>query len=372
MLPAANRPIIEYVLDAVIEAGIDEIHLVVGYKRERVQSHFGPTYRNVDLTYHVQEKQLGSGHALLTARDAVDEPFLVVNGDQIADPSIAADVIDTHDGNDAAATLSVMDSEKASQYGVVEMEDGHITDLVEQPSAGGPGLLNAGVYAFSPDVFEVLSSLPRLDGTLTVPQLVSALVERDERSVAGVFTEGFWTDATFPWDLLSVAEQVFRMEWIDVEETSPRRWVADSAAIHPDAVLEPPVVVGEDTEIGAGAVVGPLASVGENTVIGANAVISNTVVDANSRVGPNATLVDAALGRGVMIGAGSVVPGGDNDVQVNGRVHEGRRLGAVIADRTSVGGGTTVGGGSLVGSGATLEDGVTVSRNVDNQVEVRR
>ena len=67
MLPAATKPILEHVFDALIDAGVTDITVVVGYKRTRVQSHFGPTYRNVPLQYVTQRKQLGSGHALLAA-----------------------------------------------------------------------------------------------------------------------------------------------------------------------------------------------------------------------------------------------------------------------------------------------------------------
>jgi glucose-1-phosphate thymidylyltransferase len=88
MLPAANRPILEHVLETLVEAGVTELVLVVGYKRDRVQEHFGPTFQDIPIRYVVQEKQLGSGHALLQAREAVDEPMLVVNGDRVIEPEM--------------------------------------------------------------------------------------------------------------------------------------------------------------------------------------------------------------------------------------------------------------------------------------------
>src|SRR6056297_683552 len=67
MLPAGTRPILEHVLNALIDASVDDIHLVVGYQADRVRSHFGPAYRGVPISYHTQTNQLGSGHALLQA-----------------------------------------------------------------------------------------------------------------------------------------------------------------------------------------------------------------------------------------------------------------------------------------------------------------
>ena len=92
MLPAGTRPILEHVLNALIDAGVEDIHLVVGYQANRVRSYFGPTYRDVPITYHTQANQLGSGHALLQARDGPDGSFLLVNGDQIIDSRIVETV----------------------------------------------------------------------------------------------------------------------------------------------------------------------------------------------------------------------------------------------------------------------------------------
>src|SRR6056297_1366141 len=110
MLPAANRPIIEYVFDALVDAGIEELHVVVGYKRDRVQGHVGSTYRGVPVTYHTQEKQLGSAHAALQARDALDDDFLVVNGDQVIQGDLVTDVMAAHD-TESAVTLAVIESD---------------------------------------------------------------------------------------------------------------------------------------------------------------------------------------------------------------------------------------------------------------------
>ena len=370
LLPAGNRPIIEYVLDSVIEAGISDIHVVVGYKHNRVQSHLGDTYSDVDLTYHIQEKQLGSGHALLQARDAVTEPFLVVNGDQITEPSIITDVLGAHDAA-MAASMGVIESDKAAEYGTVSLTGGNVTDLTEHPEADAGGLLNAGVYVFTPEIFSVLADLPRPGGVLTIPAGVSALVADPETAVLGVETDGFWTDATYPWDLLTVAEQVFSMDWIDLPSQETNVWVADSATIHPAAELVPPVVVGVDSEIAAGAVIGPHVALGRNTTVGANSVLTRTVLDTDCRVGANTTLIDTVFGQNVTVGSSSVVTGGRNDIQLNDRVYPDRELGCVIADRTTVGGGVTIGGGLLLGSDATIDDGVSLSRNVADDAEVR-
>ncbi|MFQ3295471.1 MAG: NDP-sugar pyrophosphorylase family protein, partial [Natrialbaceae archaeon] len=108
MIPVANKPVLEYVVEAVADAGIQEIVLVVGYERSRIQSHFGDGDDwDVAIEYAVQEKQLGTGHAALQARPHVDEPFLVLNGDRIIDPTAIERVTTACEGSDVEAIATV-------------------------------------------------------------------------------------------------------------------------------------------------------------------------------------------------------------------------------------------------------------------------
>src|SRR6056297_875981 len=120
MLPAANRPILEHVFDALVEAGIEKLVVVVGYKRDRVQDHFGPTYRGVPISYVSQTKQLGSGHALLQARSVVDGPVLVMNGDRLVDAATIEEV-DTSYAETGNTSIAVLERQDTSRYGAVEV-----------------------------------------------------------------------------------------------------------------------------------------------------------------------------------------------------------------------------------------------------------
>ena len=370
MLPAANRPIIEYVLDALVDAGIDDLHVVVGYKRDRVQNHLGATYRDCDITYHHQSKQLGSGHALLQAAGGLDSDFLVVNGDQIVHQEMVSAVLDAHTVKDVA-TLAIVESDQASSYGAVRMDDDRVTEIVERPVEGTYRLLNAGVYAFAPSFFSEIEQTPRHHGELALTDTLVELIDEDRQRVRGVRVEGVWWDATYPWDLLSVARALLTRGLVSEPEVSDGVYVAPSASVHDDATLDAPVVVGPDCAVGPQAVVGPYTALGRNVTVNAGAVVDGSTVDADSRVEQNATVRDCVTGESVRLGAGAVVAGGVADVRVGTEVHEHCRLGGVVADRSHLGGGSTVAPGTLVGSNVTVEAGTVVARNVDDDVEVR-
>jgi UDP-N-acetylglucosamine diphosphorylase/glucosamine-1-phosphate N-acetyltransferase len=369
MLPAANRPILEYVFDAALAADVSRIVVIVGYKHDRVQDHFGPTYRGVDLEYVSQHKQMGSGHALLQASEVVDEPMVVLNGDRIIDENIVTDVCSEFDDRGDPA-LAVLERPDASHYGAVTLHGNDITEIVEKPETGDYRLINGGVYAFDPSVFEAIEETPRQQGELGLTDTIARLI--DTERVRGVQTGGMWVDATYPWDLLRVAREILARGHVDEPVREPDVWVDETALVHESATLQGPIVVGPDCEVGPGAVVGPETALGRNVTVGANATVGRSVIDADTRIGPGATLLDTVTGQDVDFGANAVVPGGLADVRVGTQVFEDQRLGAVLADRAIAEGGAIFEPGTLVGPRARVGTGVCAAGNVAEGTEVVR
>ncbi|ELY42697.1 sugar phosphate nucleotidyltransferase [Natronorubrum bangense] len=363
LLPAATTPILEHVFDQLLEAGVTDITVVVGYGRNRVQAYFGPTYRNVPLTYITQNQQLGSGHALLAAESEIDDTTLVVNGDQIVESRIISDVLEAHE-SDSAATLGLLNRHDVESYGGVLLEDGAVTEIVENPQDERSYRLNAGVYAFEPAIFDAIRTAESRVGEQSLTDGIVELIESDA-DVQGVVSEGLWVDATYPWDLLDVSFELFEAGLVD------GRHEDSSAMIHESAVVREPVVIAPDCEIGAGAVVGPYACLGENVTVGSNAVVERSVIDTDTRVGASATVADCVTGVGVTIGNGTVIPGGPGDVRVGDRVFENEALGALLGDRVDDQGGSTYVPGTVVGPETNVEAGATVRGTLPAETEVR-
>ncbi len=370
MLPAATRPILARVLDALVDAGVTDLHLVVGYGRDRVQNHVGPTHRGVPVHYHRQAKRVGTGHALLRAADAVAGQVLVVNGDEVLTPEMVRGVRDAHDPESARVTIAVVESADAPRYGAVRLADDRVTDLVEKPDDDGYRFLNAGVYAVDERLLDTLRETPRRAGELRITDAVAALAA--DGVVRGVRTDEPLVTARYPWDLLSVAEHLLAAGAVPEPERSPGVFVAETASVAETATLRPPVAVAAHTEVGASATLGPHTAVGRAATVAPGAVVARSVLDEETRVGPNATLLDTVAGQSVRVGAGVVVPGGPADVRVGTAVHEDERLGALFSDRATVEGGARVVPGALVGPDATVRAGATVDGRVPAGAEVVR
>jgi len=368
MLPAGTRPILEHVLNALIDAGVDDIHLVVGYQANRVRSHFGPTYRDVPITYHTQGNQLGSGHALLQARDGPDGSFLLVNGDQIIDHRIVEAVGAAHE---TAGTLAVVEGPEAVDYGAVHLDGDEVMELIEQPASGDFRLFNAGVYAFTQQIFETLDTLSVERGELPLTAAIQQLIG-DQHAIGAVRTNHFWMDATHPWDLLSLSRGLLTRGWVDAPATDTDIYVDDAAHVHPAATLVGPVVVDSDAVIEAGAVVGPYAAIGASSTVGSGSVLRDVVVDTDTTIGPNTTAIELVAGQGCEIGAALTAGGGPADVILDDQVYSDVDLGGVIADRVDVGAGATLEPGALIGPEATVGTGVVIGGRIDAGSEVVR
>jgi glucose-1-phosphate thymidylyltransferase len=367
MLPAANRPILEHVFDALVEAGVSTLVLVVGYQEDRIKSHFGPTYRERPITYVTQEKRLGSGHALQQTTDAISEEIVVVNGDRVIEPAMVQQVKDVFEATGSPA-VGTIQRPNPGHYGVVESVGTTLDRIVENPDASRDARINAGVYAFSEAVFEALDAVPRDRGEVLLPAAVNHLAETG--FVQAVELEGLWGDATYPWDALDLTRMLLEHGGDVSGGIESQSTVAPSAIVHEEATVQAPATVGPNCEIGPGAVVGPNTAIGENTTVESNATVIDSVIDSDNRIGAGATVQQLVTGQSVHIGSGTTVPRGPGTVTLGDEVFRDAALGAVFADRVRAEGCNVTVPGTLVGAEAYLHTGAKVRGLVSAGTEV--
>ncbi|KAB1185042.1 MULTISPECIES: sugar phosphate nucleotidyltransferase [Haloferax] len=357
MLPVANRPVVEYVLDSLFECGIEHVVVVVGYRSERIQTHLSARYPDANIDFVRQDSRLGSGHALLQAEGYVGDEFVVCNGDNVIDADIVSKVLERFSVTDSVATLAVASSDTPEEYGVVVEHDGRISDIDEHGAESGY-LVNAGVYVFDSSVFDALRRTPSYDGETRLPDVIHYL----DGYVSSVTVNGGWLDPSHPWGLLSVTETLLAR----LDSSS----ISDSARIHDLAVLEHPVVIGDDCNVGPGAVIGAGSCLQNNVVVGANSVVERSILSTDAHVDAGAILRDSVVGPGAKIGDGVVSPGGRADVILEGRLYTDRQLGSIVGDRAVVGANVTLSPGSRVGAEAVVGAGTVLHGDVRERVEV--
>lgn len=362
MLRVGGRPILEYPIEALVDAGIDRAVIVVGHGSTRIRNHFENEYRGLELSYAMQDTQLGSGHALQVASDQVNGDFLVVNGDNVIDESMVRSTVDRYYETDAAACLAVVTAETPTEYGTVEVRNG-VIERIDEREIEGSSRINSGVYVFDQTIFDALS---RTDFESGERPITGAIEELNGRVVATI-PNGVWFDPSYPWDLLSANETLLSAH---TELAGATAGVDPTAFVHETAVIEDHVLIGPNCNVSAGAIVRAGTSLHANTTVGENAVLEGSIVGPDSRVGANALLRDTVVGTGVTIGDGTVSPGRSATLVVDGQEYADRRLGGVIADRAVLGANVTVEPGCRVGPRGTVAPGVTLRDDVPEGAEV--
>lgn len=359
MVPVGNQPLIAHVLEAIAAAGVERVVVVVGYERTRIQTYVGDGDDwGLDVTYAVQEPQLGTAHALLQAREQISGPVVVTDGDRIVDPDAITGAT-RRLTRETEAVVTVARGPDPGEYGVVTLDGDRVSGIVEKPPGEPPSeWINAGVYAFRSSIFDVLEALdPAPGGEYRLPDAVSAIL--DDRVVAYRY-DGRWLDVSYLWDLLAVTDAVGAGA---AEAGGTQRAGAQvSTAAH----------VGPGATVGVSAVVGGGSAVGANAHVGANATLDRTVVLPDATVGPGAVLKDCIVGANATVGPNATVPGGEATVIVDDELHRGVPFGGAVGDNAHLGGGAILEAGAVVGDSATVAPGATVDGRVAPGVEVVR
>lgn len=377
MVPIANRPLLEHVLEAVVAAGIDHVVFVVGYRQERIRNHFGDGGEwDVDIDYVEQSTQLGTGHAVLQAESAVDGPFVVLNGDRIVDPAIVVEVCERAASGETP-TMAVTRVDQPRAYGVVTLDGDQVVAIDEKPE--GPvetGRINAGVYGFSPAIFESIRE------TTTAGELTITATLNDLAVSAGVHAVSYddrWLDVSNLWDLLAVnaaligAGEAAGEGARGDEKTGDAEPTSETTGAHPDSVsVADDVVLADTVRVGPNVTLGGATAIGRNATVEAGAVVENAVVFPDAVIGAGAVVRDAIIAGNARVGPNTTIAGEPATVVVGDTVHHDVALSGVVGDNATIGAGATLTDGAVVGDDVAAEAGVVVDGRVAPGAVVRR
>jgi dTDP-glucose pyrophosphorylase len=200
MIPVKGRPLLEHIVSGLVSNSVTEILIIVGWRKETIIDHFGDGSRfDCRIEYIEQVVQDGTGKVVELARDfSGSDPFILSYGDILVSPESYAPLADF---TDVDAKLTVKKDEDVRKGGAVFIgEDNRVTNLIEKPGPDAPTspYYNAGIYAFSPEIYDFTAKLelsPRGEYELT--DAISELIHAGRRVVAVELT-GDWADVRDP------------------------------------------------------------------------------------------------------------------------------------------------------------------------------
>lgn len=333
LAPIANKPVMHHIVDLLRSHGITDVIATIHYKGAAIESYFGDgSAFGVRMRYVREESPLGTAGAVGLAREYLkNDAFLIISGDALTDIDISA-LIERHRRSGAVASIAVRQVSDPREFGVIDADaGGRIRRFIEKPSwsEAFSDTVNTGIYVLEPAVLDAIPSGTPCDFAKDVfPRMLA-----EQRPMQAIAVDGYWSDiGTLEQYKIANEDALYgrvRLELPGIE-MKPGIRCGSGCRIHPDALLEPPLVIGNDVAIEAGAYAAAAA------------------VGSESHIGAHAFVAAAVLSRGVHVSAGA-------DVQA-----------CIVGDVAIVGAGSSiehdavVGRGSLIGSDATIKSGVNL------------
>jgi bifunctional UDP-N-acetylglucosamine pyrophosphorylase/glucosamine-1-phosphate N-acetyltransferase len=358
MLPVAGKPLLEHIILRAHGAGADRFVLVVGYKAKSVRSYFGDGSRlGVKIDYADQDKQLGTGHALMAAQLKAEDRFLVLNGDVLPDEA-SLQVMAC--GGVAVSAIKV---DNPRRYGVFLAEGDIFKSAVEKSTNPPSNLANAGIYLLERSIFEAMRSAPLSErGEYELTDGLNRLAPHEE---IRIITLKSWLEIGRPWDILA-ANMVMLPDIKpsisgEIEQgatLSGNVSIGRGTIVRSGSYIVGPVLIGEDCDIGPNCYIRPTTCIGDKVRIGNAVEVKNSAIMSGSKIGHLSYVGDSIIAERCNFGAGTVCSNlrhdkGNIKSFIKGeRVDSGRRkLGVIMGDDVMTGINTSIYPGTVITSG---------------------
>lgn len=315
LIPVANKPILFRVIEAIRNAGITEIGIVVGSTAPYVKEAVGRGGRwGVKVTYIQQDQPLGLAHCVWIAQDFLqDDPFVMFLGDNVIEGGITELVQDFSSGK-WNSQIVLTRIEHPENYGVVELDDaGRIVRLVEKPKIPPSDLALVGIYMFDKTIHKAVAGIqPSWRGELEITDALQWLVSNGY-TVQPHIHRGWWIDTGQPGDMLeandlALEELDYQIEgYVDRDSKVGRRVTVERGAEIINSVVRGPSIIGENTRI-VNSYIGPFTSIYHDVLIESSEIEHSMVLEHSKIQNIEARIQDSLIGRDVTIRRSPIRP----------------------------------------------------------------
>lgn len=305
LVPVANKPVIEYGIDAIVGAGIKEIGIVVIEPNSPIEESCGDGSRwGAKFTYIVQPDPLGLAHAVMTSREFLgDDDFIMYLGDNLIKSSLG-DLIQEFQEHRPAATVLLTPVPNPNQFGVAEMEGDKVVRLEEKPKEPKSDLALVGVYLFDRVIHDIIDVLkPSARGEYEITEAIQGLIDR-QMTVRSHIVTGWWKDTGTVEAMLDanrlILEDIEPSCLGSVEESQiDGRVIIGAGAVIRNSTVRGPAIIGENCVI-SNTFIGPFSAIAKNTKI-ENSEIEHSIVLQDCEISGVSRLDGCLIGRGAKV-----------------------------------------------------------------------
>jgi glucose-1-phosphate thymidylyltransferase len=308
LVPVANKPVLFYGIEALVDAGVKEIGIIIAPETgDEIREAAGDgSAFGAEITYILQDEPAGLAHAVLTAEEFIGgSPFVMYLGDNLLADGLRG-LVSTFRSDEPDALILLTPVDDPSSYGVAELDGERVVRLIEKPKDPPSNLALVGVYLFGPLIFDAARALePSWRGELEITEAIDKLID-DGRKVQSEVVKGWWKDTGQLADMLEANRLVLeeietRLDGeIDDGSKVEGRVVIEEGASLKNSVVRGPAVIGAGACI-EDAYIGPYTSIGDNVHV-RRSEVEHSIILSGSIVEDLGTRMEASLlGREVKL-----------------------------------------------------------------------
>ena len=314
LVPVANKPVLFYGLEAIRDAGVTEVGIIVGDTAAEIEAAVGDgSELGISVTYIRQDAPLGLAHCVLIAQDFLgDDDFVMYLGDNFIIGGITELVQEFREGTyDAQILLTKVDN--PSQFGVAELgPHGGVTTLVEKPKEPKSDLALVGVYMFRPVIHDAVRAIkPSACGELEITDALQWLID-EGRDVRPHLVTGYWKDTGRLEDMLECNRKVLEsveplvLGSVDADSQLIGRVVVEEGAVIERSTVRGPAIIGRDSVV-RDTYVGPFTSIYFGCTL-EDTEIEHSIVLEESTIRGVGRIEDSLIGKQVEVSPSSALP----------------------------------------------------------------
>ncbi|MCD4686224.1 MAG: glucose-1-phosphate thymidylyltransferase [Anaerolineae bacterium] len=316
LIPVANKPVLVRVIEAIRDAGIEDIGIVTGDTAPEIREALGDGAAfGVALTYIPQDAPSGLAHAVKISRDFLgDDRFVMFLGDNVIQGGISPLIADFANHQEWNSQIVLKAVDRPQEYGVARLSDeGRIVQLIEKPKDPPSNLALVGIYMFDHHIFEATEAIkPSWRGELEITDAIQWLVENGYVVFPHVH-EGWWIDTGAPNEMLNANSLVLeemkpeiRGTVDDASDVDFRVTVEEGAEII-NSVIRGPAIIGKHTRV-INSYVGPFTSIYHDVVIENSEIERSIVLEHSTIRNIPARIEDSLIGRHAEVGVTTLRP----------------------------------------------------------------
>ncbi len=383
LLPVAGKPILQHTIDDLRD-DIDELYILVGWKAKRLKE--GVETYDIPTTFIRQDEPMGTADAVRRVEQYIDGPFLCINGDVILSKESIYSFMDSFKRS-SKSMMGLTRVEDPRGFGIIEVDDGSVKDIIEKPRCPTSDLINAGIYGFHESIFQAIKETELSNrGEYEITDSLKILMEKEGLGY-NIIKSGDWIELSRPWDLLKANSKVF--ELMDMDEIRDGEIednvhleglvsIEEYAIIREGTYIKGPVCIGKGADIGPNAYIRGCTSIGARCRVGAATEIKNSIVMEDSNIPHHNYVGDSVIGRNCNFGSGTKVA----NLRLDGKnitvTHRGkkvdtgmRKLGVIMGDDVKTGINSMINIGTIIGQGTFIGPGAKATGEIGKNSRIQ-